>query len=69
MHIAALCGINPTFERWGGRGQNHRGFFDLATNDGHIAGMVMHTVFLFVSAFMFFIDNDEAQMAEGEEQS
>jgi len=69
MAIAAPVGIDDGFKRGCGRRQDNREFSDGAIEHGHVAGVVGDAVVLLVGAFMFLIDNDEAQLFPWQEKS
>ena len=55
----------------GGRGGSEEdgAFLEAAADNGEVAGVVLGWVFLLVSCFVFFIDNDESEIGKRGEDS
>ncbi len=68
MAVAATVGIDDGFQRGRGRRKDDREFSDRAIEHGHVAGVVGDAVILLVGAFMFLIDDDEAQLFPRQEK-
>ena len=51
-------GVVITLQRWRGASQNDHAFFDLRAHDCDVARVIPWRFLLFVSCFVFFIDND-----------
>ena len=68
MLVFALIGIDAAFNRRRGRGQHHGRALDPSAQHRHIAGMIMHAVFLLVGALMLFVDDDKTEIGERQKQ-
>ena len=66
--IAPGTRIHMALDGWRRRGQDHRALPQAATHHSHVAALVMHAVILLVALVMFFIEHDQAQLAERQEQ-
>src|SRR6202011_5748288 len=60
-------GVVITLERRRGAAEHNRAFLDLCPHDRDVARMITRSFLLFVSRFMFFIDNDESEVLQGRE--
>ena len=67
--VSPARGIDIGFQRRRGAGQQDGALLDMSAHDRHIARIVDDAVFLLVSLFVFFIDDDEAEFVERQEQS
>ena len=68
MFVAALLRIDARFNRGRGGGQNDGSIFNAPPHNSHVAGMIGNAVILFVGSFMFFIDDDGAQIFEWQKE-
>ena len=59
--IAALFGVDARFDRRRRRGENDRRAFQPRAHHRHVARMIGDALFLLIGAFMFLIDDDEAE--------
>ena len=55
-------GVEVAFDRRGGGAEDNGGAFEVGANDGEVAAVVFRWVFLFVGGFVFFVDEDEAEV-------
>ncbi len=60
-------GVLESFERGGGGAEEDGAFFEMTADDGEVTGVILGWVFLFVGGFVFFIDDDEAEVLDGSE--
>ncbi len=66
--IAPAPRIHLGLDRRRRRRQHHRKPGDVAAHHRHVAGVIVHAVFLLVDRVMFFIDDDQAEIGVGQEQ-
>ena len=66
--VFAGVGVGPAFEARGGGGEHHGGALDRGAQHRHVAGVIEHAVLLLVGAVVLLVDNDEAELAERQEQ-
>ena len=66
--IPACLGVHHCLKRGRRRGKHDNCLFELRAHHRHIARMIGDSVFLFIAAIMFFIDDDEFQLMEWQEQ-
>ena len=66
--VTALAGIDETFQRWRGAGQYHWEILDPRPHHRHVAGVIDGAVLLLESLLMLFIRDDQAKLAERQEQ-
>src|SRR6185295_2971608 len=69
MAVAPALGIDQAFERGRRRGKNDGKFAERAIDDRHVAGMIRNAVLLLVGALVLLIDDNEAELCPGQEQS
>lgn len=58
-------GVEVAFDGGGGGAEDDGGSLDVSAYHGEIAAVVFRWVFLFVSGFVFFIDEDETEVRKG----
>ncbi len=66
--IAPAPRIDLGLDRRSRRRQHDRKLGDVAAHHRHVAGVIVHAVFLLVDRVMLFIDDDEAEIGIGQEQ-
>ena len=66
--IAPAPRIDYGFERRRRRRQHDRNARDMAAHHRHVAGVIVHAVFLLVGGVVLFIDDDQAEIGIGQEQ-
>ena len=66
--IAPAPRIHLGLDRRRRRRQHHRKLGDVGAHHRHVAGMIVHAVFLLVDRVMLLIDDDEAEIGIGQEQ-
>ena len=66
--VAAGFDVGEGFEAWCGADEDGGGGGEAGADDGHVAGVVDDAVFLLEGGFVFLVDDDEAQIGEGEEE-
>ena len=66
--VAAAPCIDLGLERRRRRGQHHRDLGDVAAHHRHVAGVVVHAVFLLIGGVVLFIDDDQPEIGIGQEQ-
>src|SRR5579872_954289 len=66
--VPALLGVDARLDRGRRRGEHDRRAFDPRSHHRHVARVVRRAVFLLVGRFVLLIDNDEAEIAERQEQ-
>ena len=66
--VAAAPRIDFGLERRRRRRQHHRNFRDVAAHHRHVAGMIVHAVFLLVGRIVLLIDDDQAEIGIGQKQ-
>ena len=69
MRVAAALGVHHGFDRRRGRRQHDRNLALARTHHRHVAGVVAHAVLLLVGRVVLLIDDDEAEIGIGQEQS
>ena len=62
--VFAGGGVHPRFERWGGAAEDDDRAFLFSADDGGFAGVVAGGFALFVAGFVFFVDDDGAEILE-----
>ena len=67
--ITPLLHVDGGFQGRRGRGQHHRARRLAPPHHGHVAGVIDNAFFLFIGGFMFLVDDDEAEIGKGQEQS
>ncbi len=67
--VASRLGVDAAFEGRRRRGQDHRGTFEPASHHRHVAGMVGHAIVLLVGGLMLLVDDDQAEVGEGQEEA
>ena len=55
-------------DRWRGGGQDDRNIAQAGTHDGHVAALIEDAVFLLEAGVVLLVDDDQAEIAEGQEQ-
>ena len=55
------------FERGGCRTQQGDGIFHFCADDRHVAAVIARSFFLLVTVFLFFVDDDQAEIFEWRE--
>ena len=65
--VVAALGIVPAFQRRRRRAHDDGDVLELGAHHGDVAGMVARRRFLFEAAFVFFVDDDQAELARGRE--
>ncbi len=68
MAIAAALDIDHGFERRRRRHQDDRNFRDRGAHHRHVARLIDHAVFLLERGVLLLVDDDEAEIGEGQEQ-
>ena len=68
MAVAPGFGVDARFDGGRRRGEDDRGVFEARAHHRHVARMIGGAVVLLVGALMFFVDHDEAQIAERQKQ-
>ena len=68
MAVASAGGIDETFQRRRGAGQDHRAILDARPHHRHVAGVIDGAVLLLEGLFMFLVHDHQAQDREGQEQ-
>ena len=66
--VAPAHGVDARFDRGRRRGENDRGLLHPRAHDRHVARVIADAVVLLVGAFMLLIDDDQPQIAKGQEQ-
>ena len=67
--VAAALGVDARLQRRRRRGEHHRRAFQPAAHHRHVARVVDDAVLLLVGALVLFVDDDQAEIGEGQEQS
>src|SRR5262249_59888448 len=67
--IPTGLGVDVAFDRGGGRGQHHGVLGEAAAHNGHVAGLVVHAIFLLEASVVLFVNDDEPQILVGQEDS
>ena len=68
MAIGAAAGQHLRFNGRGGGGEDDRQVFHAPAHHRHVAGVIMHALFLLEAGFVCFIDDDGFQVRIGQEQ-
>ncbi len=66
--VAAAPRIDFGLQRRRRRRQHHRDAGDVAAHHRHVAGVIVHAVFLLVGLVVLLIDDDQAEIGIGQEQ-
>ena len=66
--VAALAGVDQAFDRRRRRAEHHGATAERAPHHRHVARLIADALFLLVALVVLFIDDDEAEIGEGEEQ-
>src|SRR4029079_13368376 len=66
--VAALFGIHQAFDRGRGGAQDHRAMAERSAHHRHVARLVGDALLLLVALVVLLIDDDQAEIGEGEEQ-
>src|SRR5579883_1825993 len=65
--VASVLGIDPRLDRRRRRSEHDGGAFDPPAHHRHVAGMVRDAVLLFVRGLVLLVDDDQAEIAKGQE--
>ena len=65
--VLSARGVVITLQRWSGASQNDYAFFDLRAHDCDVTRLIPWRFLLFVSCFVFFVDNDEPEVLQRRE--
>ena len=68
MAIAALLGVDQALDRGRGRAQHDGATAERAPHHSHVARLIGDALLLLVALVVLLIDNDEAEIGEGQEQ-
>ena len=68
MGVAAALGIDAGLQRGRRRGQDDRRVLDAPAHHRHVAGVIGDAVLLLVGGLVLLIDDDQAEIAIGQEQ-
>ena len=61
-------GVDARLDRGRGRGEHDRRLLEPGAHDAHVAGVVDDAVLLFVGALVLLVDDDQAEVGEGQEE-
>ena len=67
--VAAGAGVDVAFDRGRGGGEDDRELGEIAAHDGHVAGLVVDAVLLLEAGVVLLVDDDQAELAVGQEES
>ena len=60
--VAAGVGVDPRFDRWRRRGQDHRKAGEVAAHHRHVAGAVEDAILLLVGEVVLLVDDDQPEI-------
>ncbi len=66
--IAPGLGVDPRLDRGRGGGEHDRRLLEPRAHDAHVAGVVDDAVLLLVGALVLLVDDDQAEIGEGQKQ-
>ena len=69
LPVLAGFGIHPAFQAGGGRCQDHLRRADRGAQHRHVTCVIGHSILLLVGSVVLLIDDDQAEIAEGQEKS
>ena len=69
MAVAALLGVDQALDRGRGRAQHHGRLPEMAAHHRHVARLIGDALLLLVALVVLLIDDDQAEIGEGQEQS
>ena len=68
MPVTALLGVDQALDRGRGRTQDHRHLAEMPSHHRHVARLIGDALLLLVARVVLFIDDDQAEIGEGEEE-